>query len=174
MTTTRRGFMQGAAALGTASLTLPFGEWTRRLGARELSPSSGFGPLRPTRDEATGRVESLLGGWRRRTGRAVAGLLTPAPTRGEEVAWTPTRGPGPAHTSMPQPPSPFPVVGHETAAAVNLLSMSIHGHEHDLGGNRGAGAAFAGRDGSLSYDNQQVGIMSEHKYLELCKTRSSH
>ena len=91
----------------------------------------------------------------------------------EEVAWTPTRGPGPAHTSMPQPPSPFPVVGHETAAAVNLLSMSIHGHEHDLGGNRGAGAAFAGRDGSLSYDNQQVGIMSEHKYLVLCSTRSS-
>ncbi len=78
----------------------------------------------------------------------------------EEVAWTPTRGPGPAHTSMPQPPSPFPVVGHETAAAVNLLSMSIHGHEHDLGGNRGASATFAGRDVSTSYDNQQVGLKS--------------
>ena len=54
MPTTRRGFMQGAAALGAASLALPFGEWTRKLGARELPRASGFGRLRPTRDEATG------------------------------------------------------------------------------------------------------------------------
>jgi hypothetical protein len=72
----------------------------------------------------------------------------------EEVAWTPTRGPGPAHTSMPQPPSPFPVVGHETAAAVNLLSMSIH--EQDLGIGRGVAGTFAARDLSTSYDHHQV------------------
>jgi len=46
--------MQGAAALGASSLALPFGEWTRRLGAREIPSTSGFGPLRPTKDEATG------------------------------------------------------------------------------------------------------------------------
>ena len=54
MPTTRRGFMQGAAALGAASLALPFGEWARHLGAREFARVSGFGPLRPARDEATG------------------------------------------------------------------------------------------------------------------------
>ncbi|EIE24599.1 hypothetical protein COCSUDRAFT_46871 [Coccomyxa subellipsoidea C-169] len=73
----------------------------------------------------------------------------------EEVAWTPTRGPGPAHTSMPQPPSPFPVVGHETAAAVNLLSMSIH--EQDLGAGRAAAGALAARDLSTFYEHHQYG-----------------
>lgn len=78
----------------------------------------------------------------------------------EEVAWTPTRGPGPAHTSM-QPPSPFPVVGHETAAAVNLLSMSIR--EQDLAVGRAAGiggaSTLAARDLSTTYDQHQVGIL---------------
>src|ERR1700733_3636782 len=54
MPTTRRGFVQGAAALGVASLSLSSREWIRRLGASELARASGFGLLRPTRDEATG------------------------------------------------------------------------------------------------------------------------
>jgi uncharacterized protein len=54
MSITRRGFMQGAAALGAASLALSFDEWTRHLGATEAARVKGFGPLRPTRDESTG------------------------------------------------------------------------------------------------------------------------
>jgi secreted PhoX family phosphatase len=54
MTITRRRFMQGAAALGAASLAHGFDEWARHLGASEASRVGGFGPLRPTRDEATG------------------------------------------------------------------------------------------------------------------------
>ena len=55
----------------------------------------------------------------------------------EEVAWTPTRGPA-YHPAVPLPPSPMPMVGHETAAAVNLLSMSIR--EADLAASRAAAA----------------------------------
>jgi hypothetical protein len=54
MPVTRRGFMQGAAALGAASLALSFDEWARHLSASEVAGGSGFGPLRPARDEATG------------------------------------------------------------------------------------------------------------------------
>lgn len=55
----------------------------------------------------------------------------------EEVAWTPARGPA-YHPAVPLPPSPMPMVGHETAAAVNLLSMSIR--EADLAASRAAAA----------------------------------
>jgi uncharacterized protein len=54
MSITRRGFMQGAAGLGAASLALSFDEWARHLGATEADRVRGFGTLRPTRDEATG------------------------------------------------------------------------------------------------------------------------
>ena len=62
----------------------------------------------------------------------------------EEVAWTPSRGPMAYHPAVPLPPSPMPMVGHETAAAVNLLSMSIR--EADLAASRAAAAgAYAHR-----------------------------
>ena len=48
------------------------------------------------------------------------------------------------HPAVPLPPSPMPMVGHETAAAVNLLSMSIR--EADLAASRAAAAgAYAHR-----------------------------
>ena len=53
MSTSRRSFMQGAAALGAVSYALPFGEWANRLQAGETPRGSGFGPLRPAKDEAT-------------------------------------------------------------------------------------------------------------------------
>ena len=62
----------------------------------------------------------------------------------EEVAWTPSRGGMVYHPAVPLPPSPMPMVGHETAAAVNLLSMSIR--EADLAASRAAAAgAYAHR-----------------------------
>lgn len=72
----------------------------------------------------------------------------------EEVAWTPMRGPGPAHTSMPQPPSPFPAVGHETAAAVNLLSMSIT--QQDLAATRANGGIGGPSSGSQHMHAQDL------------------
>jgi uncharacterized protein len=54
MPISRRGFMQGAAALGAASLSLTFDDWACHLSASEVPRGRGFGPLRPTRDDDTG------------------------------------------------------------------------------------------------------------------------
>jgi hypothetical protein len=67
MSITRRGFMQGAAGLGAASLALSFDEWARHLGATEAAQVKGFGPLRPTQDEATGLELLELPEWFRYT-----------------------------------------------------------------------------------------------------------
>ncbi len=67
MAISRRGFMQGSAALGASVFAAPFGNWTNRLAADDAG-AAGFGALRPTRDEVTGlEILSLPEGFRYRT-----------------------------------------------------------------------------------------------------------
>lgn len=74
------------------------------------------------------------------------------------------------HPAVPLPPSPMPMVGHETAAAVNLLSMSIR--EADLAASRAAAAgAFAHRSSppALTAEQHQQ-VCNSLKGLLSCAT----
>lgn len=57
------------------------------------------------------------------------------------------------HPAVPLPPSPMPMVGHETAAAVNLLSMSIR--EADLAASRAAAAGAYHRSSPPALTTEQ-------------------
>jgi secreted PhoX family phosphatase len=67
MATSRRGFMQSAAAIGAAAYSWQFCEFSNRLLAGER-PVASFGPLKPTADENTGlELLDLPEGFRYRT-----------------------------------------------------------------------------------------------------------
>jgi hypothetical protein len=96
MSITRRGFMQGAAALGAASLALSFDEWAHHLGARESARVRGFGPLRPTRDLATGLEllelpEGFRDDWSRPTVGSSKFLPRESPMPAPSGAWDDSR-----------------------------------------------------------------------------------
>ena len=79
------------------------------------------------------------------------------------------------HPAVPLPPSPMPMVGHETAAAVNLLSMSIR--EADLAASRAAAAgAYAHRSSPpalTAEQHQQVCSSSKLPVLSTLKDTQS-